>query len=311
MRVVRLLSPGLGLVVGACALPHRIAETPAIAPVAPSSPLVLALMRPVPAPSAPAFTAPRLPAVPAMGVAARRLDDMAPLTSLQVINPPSPQAMATLPKVRPQPRHTSNPVAATPAAEPITAGGAAGDTEEVAGMPLPKLPSLPAGGASAPASPASPASPMISTTTSADRAQVAVLIADIQRHSGLSAAQLARLQAARRALAAGEVHRARQLARRLREEVAHAYRPYVVRPGDNLWKIAARPEVYGNPYLWPLILRANPSLKNAQAVRPGMRLRIKRYPTADQIGAALAYAHAPEAWRPVALPQDQAARPPP
>lgn len=177
-------------------------------------------------------------------------------------------------------------------------------------MPLPKLPPLPVAAASAAPLAVTAADNAASGAAGsiaggAARAKAAAIIAEIERRSGLSAAQLARLQAARQALAAGHVQRARQLARRLRDEVAHAYRPYRVRPGDNLWKIAARPDVYGNPYLWPLILRANPRLKNAQAVRPGMRLRIEQYPSADQIGAALAYAHAPEAWRPVNIPPEQ------
>ena len=34
---------------------------------------------------------------------------------------------------------------------------------------------------------------------------------------------------------------------------------YKVRKGDNLWKIAARKEVYGDPYMWITIYNANPA----------------------------------------------------
>ncbi len=32
---------------------------------------------------------------------------------------------------------------------------------------------------------------------------------------------------------------------------------HVVAPGDSLWSIAAQPDVYDDPYLWPVIYRFN------------------------------------------------------
>jgi len=43
---------------------------------------------------------------------------------------------------------------------------------------------------------------------------------------------------------------------------------YTVKLKDNLWKIAAQPSVYGEPLLWPLILKSNPELiRNADDTR--------------------------------------------
>jgi nucleoid-associated protein YgaU len=52
-----------------------------------------------------------------------------------------------------------------------------------------------------------------------------------------------------------------------------AGRKHVVAKGDTLYKIAQR--YYGNGAKWPEILEANrDQLKNENAVRPGMELRI-------------------------------------
>lgn len=50
---------------------------------------------------------------------------------------------------------------------------------------------------------------------------------------------------------------------------------YTVRRGDSLWKIAARPDIYGNPLRWSAIYKANrPHIKNANVIYPGQVLVI-------------------------------------
>ncbi len=50
---------------------------------------------------------------------------------------------------------------------------------------------------------------------------------------------------------------------------------YRVKPGDCLWCIAGRKEVYGNPYLWRKIWKANRKmLKNPNRIYPGQKLQI-------------------------------------
>lgn len=50
---------------------------------------------------------------------------------------------------------------------------------------------------------------------------------------------------------------------------------YEVRKNDNLWKIAARPEVYGNAYMWIKIYNANiDRIKNPNVIYPGQLFEI-------------------------------------
>jgi len=48
--------------------------------------------------------------------------------------------------------------------------------------------------------------------------------------------------------------------------------------GDSLWNIAALPEVYGDPYKWPILFEANrhnmPNPNNPDLIEPGMLLEI-------------------------------------
>lgn len=63
---------------------------------------------------------------------------------------------------------------------------------------------------------------------------------------------------------------------------------YVVDAKDNLWGIAAKPSVYGDARLWPLLLKANASLiKNPDLIKPGTALRIERTPSAEEIERAI------------------------
>jgi nucleoid-associated protein YgaU len=53
---------------------------------------------------------------------------------------------------------------------------------------------------------------------------------------------------------------------------------YTVQSGDTLWSIAANPEVYNNPYLWPLIFATNREHfrdpDNPALIEPGQILEI-------------------------------------
>ena len=37
---------------------------------------------------------------------------------------------------------------------------------------------------------------------------------------------------------------------------------YIVQPGDSLWGIAARPAIYHDPLLWPILYQGNRNLLN-------------------------------------------------
>jgi nucleoid-associated protein YgaU len=65
---------------------------------------------------------------------------------------------------------------------------------------------------------------------------------------------------------------------------------YVVETRDNLWGIAAKPSVYGDSRLWPLLLKANAKLiKSPDRIKAGTTLNIERNPTAEEVEAALEY----------------------
>ncbi len=64
-----------------------------------------------------------------------------------------------------------------------------------------------------------------------------------------------------------------------------------VAPADNLLTIAARPEVYNDGMLWPLIYKANrDQIKDPQEIFPGQTLMVPRDKTTDEIEAARAEA---------------------
>ncbi len=55
--------------------------------------------------------------------------------------------------------------------------------------------------------------------------------------------------------------------------VARADRVHVVRPGESLWRIAAK--ATGDPTLWPLLYRANrDQIKDPSRIYPSQRLQI-------------------------------------
>ncbi len=59
---------------------------------------------------------------------------------------------------------------------------------------------------------------------------------------------------------------------------------YDVQTGDTLWLIAARPEVYGDPLLWPLLYKANrDQIKDPRRVYLGQTLDIPRNVSQDEL----------------------------
>jgi nucleoid-associated protein YgaU len=66
---------------------------------------------------------------------------------------------------------------------------------------------------------------------------------------------------------------------------------YQVETGDNLWKIAAKPSVYGNGLWWPLILLSNKDrIDNADMVSPGQELTIELDPAKELVDRAMQHA---------------------
>jgi hypothetical protein len=71
---------------------------------------------------------------------------------------------------------------------------------------------------------------------------------------------------------------------------------YLVVSGDNLWNIAGQDTVYSNPFMWPLIYKANSGqIKDADLIVPGQYLYIPKARGVDR-AAAIEHAKNRGAW---------------
>jgi LysM repeat protein len=72
---------------------------------------------------------------------------------------------------------------------------------------------------------------------------------------------------------------------------------YTVVRGDNLWDISGKSEVYGNPYQWPLIYKANSGqIEDADLIQPGQVLDIDNNPSSADVDAAVRHARTRGSW---------------
>ena len=71
---------------------------------------------------------------------------------------------------------------------------------------------------------------------------------------------------------------------------------YLVVSGDNLWNIAGQDTTYANPFMWPLIYKANSGqIKDADLIYPGQYFYIPKAKGAER-AAAIAHAKNRGAW---------------
>ncbi|MCW8918637.1 MAG: LysM peptidoglycan-binding domain-containing protein [Gammaproteobacteria bacterium] len=122
---------------------------------------------------------------------------------------------------------------------------------------------------------------------------------------------------AEEALRAGDTGKAIQLANQARRQAENALKQmrdqmakeaadaaartasdtYAVVSGDTLWGISAKSSIYGNPYQWPLIFKANRSqIKDADLIFPGQNFTIRRDAAASEVDAAVNHARTRGAW---------------
>lgn len=83
------------------------------------------------------------------------------------------------------------------------------------------------------------------------------------------------------------------------EEVVEAPKgdTYLVVRGDSLWKISGKPDIYNNPYHWPLIYKANrDKINDADLIQPGQELTIERGSSSADVDAAVEHAKTRGAW---------------
>lgn len=72
---------------------------------------------------------------------------------------------------------------------------------------------------------------------------------------------------------------------------------YNVVRGDNLWGISSKPTIYGNPYSWPLIFKANrDKIKDADLIETGWVLSVDKNPSSADVNAAVRHAKTRGEW---------------
>jgi hypothetical protein len=72
---------------------------------------------------------------------------------------------------------------------------------------------------------------------------------------------------------------------------------YTVVRGDNLWNISGKSSIYGDPYQWPLIYKANrDQIKDPDLIFPGQTFGIDRGASSAEIDAAINHAKTRGAW---------------
>ena len=72
---------------------------------------------------------------------------------------------------------------------------------------------------------------------------------------------------------------------------------YNVVRGDHLWGISSKPTIYGNPYQWPLIFKANrDKIQDADVIEPGWVLSVEKSPSQGDIDEAVLHARTRGAW---------------
>jgi LysM repeat protein len=81
------------------------------------------------------------------------------------------------------------------------------------------------------------------------------------------------------------------------EPAAPADDAYNVVRGDHLWGISSKSAIYGNPYQWPLIYKANrDKIQDADVIHPGQVFTISRGASQADIDASVQHAKTRGAW---------------
>jgi LysM repeat protein len=80
--------------------------------------------------------------------------------------------------------------------------------------------------------------------------------------------------------------------------MANSNDTYNVVRGDNLWNISSKSVIYGNPYEWPLIFKANrDKIRDADLIEPGQVFAINRNASTSDVDAAVMHAKTRGAWK--------------
>ncbi len=115
-------------------------------------------------------------------------------------------------------------------------------------------------------------------------------------HGQISQARL-HLEAAQADCRTAQQHSQNARVRPVRKTPAPVKR-YTVKPGDTLWGIASQDQVYQNPYMWPLLYRANRyQIHDPDLIYPQQIFTIPRDYLQEEIDAAIRRSRQRRRWR--------------
>jgi nucleoid-associated protein YgaU len=115
--------------------------------------------------------------------------------------------------------------------------------------------------------------------------------------TNLTSGQRDRLRSAERDYDRGNYRNAYETARSLVSELQAATMNYRVERGDSLWRISGKSAVYGDPYQWPLIYRANrDKIDDADLIYPDQEFKVYKHPTQAEKDKAVDHARNRGAW---------------
>ena len=133
-----------------------------------------------------------------------------------------------------------------------------------------------------------------------EQAEQAAADCDNDRAKSLADQAEAAAAAAIAALQASQTAAVEEPAEEPATEMAQEESPYMggylVVSGDNLWNISGQDTIYGDPYMWPLIYKANSGqIKDADLIYPGQYFYIPKAKGPER-AAAIAHAKNRGAW---------------
>jgi nucleoid-associated protein YgaU len=124
------------------------------------------------------------------------------------------------------------------------------------------------------------------------------LLSKIRQYTNLNTSERSSLSEGRSDLSNNEGKPAYDVLSSLLSELKAARTTYTVVRGDNLWHIASKHSIYGNPFEWPLIYRANATkINDPDLIYPNQNLRIVLNPLKSAVHSAVHYAKTRGPWR--------------
>jgi nucleoid-associated protein YgaU len=124
------------------------------------------------------------------------------------------------------------------------------------------------------------------------------LLAQAQGYTNLNADQQNRLNEGQTDINNNQGKPAYDVLSALVAELQAAKMTYTVVKGDSLWRIAGKSDVYGNPFEWPLIFKANADkIKHADTIYPKQDFDVMKNPLKTDADAASDYAKHRGAWQ--------------